>query len=104
MDSDGALDRMLVRRLRANQRRRRLIATITGWYSASFLDKQPRHTSILSGALWVEEIMNGNPFRTLNTFRMNVELFKKLAFELETQAGLEHTRNVGTAKPSPFSG
>jgi hypothetical protein len=40
-----------------------LIMGIIIAYMTPFLDKQPYHTSVLTGHTWVQELINGHPDR-----------------------------------------
>lgn len=52
------------------------------WYS--YVDKVPCHTSILSGAEYVQELLNGHPDRIYNSFRMDKHVFQRLCCTLQS--------------------
>jgi hypothetical protein len=43
-----------------------LIITVAIAYMTPYLDKEPYHTSMLSGFAWVQELLNGHPERIKN--------------------------------------
>jgi hypothetical protein len=45
-------------------------------------DKQPMHTSILTGQRWLEELLNGHPTRFYNQLGMKKLVFCRLLLEL----------------------
>jgi len=57
-------------------------------------DKQPMHTSILTGQRWLEELLNGHSTRFYNQLGMKKHVFCKLLLELQVKSGLRDTRNV----------
>jgi hypothetical protein len=62
-------------------------------YASQWYWKQPYHTSALSGAAWVEELVYGHPERIRNCLGMRVHVF--LAFVLELRlCGLRDSRYV----------
>lgn len=66
-------------------------------YSAHF-DKIAVHTSLLSGELWLEELLNGHDRRFHNELGMNKFAFRRLIAILGTDAGLHATRHVSAAE------
>lgn len=54
----------------------------------------PYHTSILSGRMWVQELLDGNPRRMRDQFGLNVHVFEKLAMILRQKGFLHDTRYV----------
>lgn len=63
------------------------------WYS--YVDKVPCHTSILSGAEYVQELLNGHPDRIYNSFRMDKHVFQRLCCTLQSLNLLHDDRHVG---------
>ena len=51
-------------------------------------------TSILTGEMWVKEMLIGNPIRCVNAFRMEPQLFLKLCNDLSSKYGLKSSRNM----------
>ena len=80
-------------KMRSSRRRRSAMLKVCHWYSSTFLFKQPRHTSILTGEMWVKEVLNGNPIRMQNTFRMSRDIFDSLITEMKS-FGLQASRAV----------
>ena len=66
-------------------------------YSSRF-NKTPQRTSILSGALWVEELLDGHNGRFYNELGLNKFVFHRLLTTLETTTGLRGTRHVSAAE------
>ncbi|KAM5567595.1 hypothetical protein ABKV19_015593 [Rosa sericea] len=64
-------------------------------YWSSYIDKVPCHTSILSGAEYVQELLNGHPDRMYNSFRMDKHVFQRLCCTLESLKLLKDDRHVG---------
>ena len=85
----------------ANRRRRTaFIMAIAAYAGASFyaeqvLFKQPYHTSILSGQMWVRELLGGNPQRIKDQLGMAKNLFSQLVRQISLQTSATHTRHVG---------
>lgn len=82
-----------IMKLRSSRRRRAVMLQVADWYSSTFLRKQPRHTSILTGEMWVKEVLNGNPARMQNTFRMSRDIFDNLIEDMKC-FGLEPSRGI----------
>jgi hypothetical protein len=57
-------------------------------------DKQPMHTSILTGQRWLEELLNGHPTRFYNQLGMKKLVFCRLLLELRVKSGLHDTKHV----------
>ena len=68
-------------KMRTSRRRRSAMLKVCHWYSSTFLFKQPRHTSILTGEMWVKEVLNGNPIRMQNTSQMSRDIFDILSLK-----------------------
>ncbi|KAG2062525.1 hypothetical protein BDR04DRAFT_1170863 [Suillus decipiens] len=52
-------------------------------YMALFLDKEPYHTSILSGHVWVQELVNRHPDQIKNELGMIKYVFHAFGQELQ---------------------
>lgn len=59
-----------------------LIMAISMAYITPYLNKEPYHTSILSGFAWLQELLNGHPERIKNELRMHKHVFVALVQEL----------------------
>jgi hypothetical protein len=59
-----------------------LLAALIGEYAVNNLCKEPYRTSELTGHSWVQEILQGNPTRCYEMFRMEKHIFNKLCTEL----------------------
>jgi hypothetical protein len=70
-----------------------LIVGIVIAYMTPFLDKEPYHTSILSGHAWVQELVNGHPNRIKNELGMRKNVFRALVQELEA-CGLRDSKYI----------
>lgn len=62
-------------------------------YMTPFLDKEPYHTSILSGHAWVQELLNGHPDRIKNELGMRKNVFCALVRELQA-CGLQDSKYI----------
>ncbi|KAJ7112883.1 hypothetical protein C8R46DRAFT_821548, partial [Mycena filopes] len=54
----------------------------------------PRHTSILTGQDWLDEILNGHPERCLDQLGMYPGAFLLLCWEFTMNGGLEDSRYI----------
>ncbi|KAJ7085992.1 hypothetical protein B0H15DRAFT_752426, partial [Mycena belliarum] len=54
----------------------------------------PMHTSMLTGQLWLTELLNGHPGRFRDQMGMAKEVFYRLSFELQAFSGLVATKFV----------
>src|SRR5882672_3666325 len=85
-----------------HSRKRRLAALMAiiaasagaSFYSERFLFKQPYHTSILTGRMWLLELLNGNPHRIKDQLGMKKHVFKQLVWKLYLTTSANHTRYV----------
>ena len=66
-------------------------------YGARFI-KTPQHTSILTGQLWINELLDGHDGRFYNELGLNKFVFHRLLTTLETATGLRGTRHVSAAE------
>jgi hypothetical protein len=57
--------------------------------------KKPYHTSILSGRMWVEELLQGNPQRIKDQLGMAKHVFRQMVQQLSMRTSANHTRHVG---------
>nr|GEV05611.1 NAC domain-containing protein 78-like [Tanacetum cinerariifolium] len=46
-------------------------------------------SDMIDGQAWMDEVLNGNPIRSVNAFRMHSNMFLKLCGELESNYGLK---------------
>jgi hypothetical protein len=85
------------------ERRRRLraIAAVLctfAAYSVSLAldcpDPIPKHTSLLTGQCWLDELLVGHPTRFREQFGMSKNAFYRLSFELQTNSGLVASKFV----------
>ena len=56
--------------------------------------RQPYHTSALTGAAWVQELINGHPDCIHNELGMHLHIVVVLVYELWTLCGLEDSRII----------
>lgn len=61
---------------------------------ASRFDKVPKHTSVLSGQNWIDELIKGHDGRFYDEMGMKKHVFWKLLSVLRKDTGLQDTRNV----------
>lgn len=61
-------------------------------YRQRYYNKEPHHTSILSGQGWVEELLNGHPDRIRTELGVCKDVFLALRAELRA-AGHRDSRN-----------
>ena len=54
----------------------------------------PMHTSILTGQMWLDELLDGHPIRFYNAFGMKKHIFQRLLVQLQIQNGLVDTKYV----------
>ena len=73
------------------------ISCVLLWYGSRF-NKTPQHTSVLSGQLWLNELLGGHDGRFYNELGMQKFVFRRLLTMLETDAGLRGTRHVSAAE------
>jgi hypothetical protein len=66
-------------------------------YGARF-DKTLQHTSVLTGQLWIEELLCGHDGRFYNELGMNKFVFHRLITILEADSGLHATRHISAAE------
>nr|GEW52782.1 putative nuclease HARBI1 [Tanacetum cinerariifolium] len=54
-----------------------------------YIHKELCMTASQTGEAWMKEVLNGNPIRCVNAFRMHPNVFSKLCGELESSYGLK---------------
>ncbi|KAH9105084.1 hypothetical protein LEN26_014870 [Aphanomyces euteiches] len=75
---------------------RALYAQIMAGHYVAFVHKSPKRTSILTGQMWVDEVLNGNENTVVEMFRMPLETFRYLVRDVVSRGGLKPTRDVST--------
>src|SRR5882672_6078161 len=65
------------------------------WYAEQALLKQPYHTSILSGQMWVRELLGGKPQCIKDQLGMAKHVFSQLILQIASRTSATHTRHVG---------
>jgi len=88
-----------LQRQKVNLRKQKISAIATVLGAAAVImsgnrDKQPMHTSILTGQRWLEELLNGHSTQFYNQLGMKKHVFCKLLLELQVKSGLRDTKNV----------
>ncbi|XP_024641527.2 uncharacterized protein [Medicago truncatula] len=71
-----------------------ILAALLGEYATKYLCKEPCRTSELTGHAWVQEILQGNPTRCYEMFRMEKHIFHKLCHEL-VEHDLKSSKHMG---------
>ncbi|KAG9398042.1 hypothetical protein AC1031_022057 [Aphanomyces cochlioides] len=64
------------------------------YHYVAFVQKTPKHISILSGPLFVQETLTGNPTVMLDNFRLSRSIFDALVTDLGRYGGLKSTKHV----------
>ena len=72
-----------------------VVGVATQLYASPLYWKQPYHTSKLSGAEWVKELISGHPDRIWTELGMRVHVFLAFVHELRVVCGLEDSRYIG---------
>ncbi len=72
-----------------------VVGVATQLYSTPLYWKQPYHTSKLSGAEWVKELINGHHDRIWTELGMRVHVFLAFVHELRVVCGLGDSRYIG---------
>lgn len=67
------------------------------WYGSQFI-KTPQHTSVLSGQLWLDELLSRHDGCFYNELGMQKIVFHQLLTMLKTDVGLQGTRHVSAAE------
>ena len=84
---------LFVRRRACSRRRTMMMAYLSYHYSA-YLYKTPKRSSILTGDLWMREMIEGNHESFVESFRMPRETFCRLVDELVNRGGLRETAEI----------
>ncbi|KAF0740796.1 hypothetical protein Ae201684P_001819 [Aphanomyces euteiches] len=90
---DRRLILMFIRRW-IKLRRRDLLHKYLRYHFTSFVFKTPKRVSILSGRLWMAEMLGGNEEAFVENFRMPKAIFCALSRELEQHGHLYHSRQL----------
>ncbi|KAL4568308.1 hypothetical protein LXL04_023917 [Taraxacum kok-saghyz] len=69
-------------------------SVVAATYFYTYIYKEPCMTSIQTEEAWVNDILNGNPIRCVNVFRMSATMFRQLCNELEVHYGLKQSRRI----------
>ena len=82
-----------------NRRRAAFIMAIAAyagasWYAEQALFKQPYDTSILSGQMWVRELLGGNPQHIKDQLGMAKHVFRQLTLQIASQTSATHIHHV----------
>ena len=64
-------------------------------YAATYLIKEPMYDSVLTGAAWVQELLNGHAMRFYDALGMAKPVFLQLCHELEDHCGLRNSKFLG---------
>src|SRR5882724_11866739 len=64
------------------------------FYAERMFSRQPYHTSILTGHMWVHELLHGNPRHIEDQLGMEKHVFHQLVRKLFTLTQAGHTRHV----------
>ncbi|RHY90155.1 hypothetical protein DYB26_010271 [Aphanomyces astaci] len=76
------------------RRRRELFVKMLAYSFSAFVYKTPKHTSILSGPMWVDEVLTGNPQNVVEMLRMPRVVFQRLAHAIVDIGKLRSTQEV----------
>lgn len=72
--------------------------TLASAYYYKYMYKEPCVTSSQKGQAWMNEVLNGNPIRCVNAFRMHPNVFMKLCGELEAKYGLKSSDRISVVE------
>ena len=64
------------------------------WYTVAYLIKEPCHTSVFTGEIWVQELLHGNDRRFRNSFRMNKFTYQTIKTMLVKRGLLQPTKHI----------
>ena len=67
-------------------------------YATTYLLKEPMYDSILTGATWVCELLNGHATRFYEALGMAKPVFIRLCHELHEHCGLRDSKHLGLAE------
>ncbi|KAH9103474.1 hypothetical protein AeMF1_006631 [Aphanomyces euteiches] len=76
------------------RRRQLVLMNYLIYHYIAYVHKTLKHVSILSGPMFVQEILNGNPTVMLDNFRMPRRIFDALANDLERFGALKSSKHV----------
>ncbi|GMF43178.1 unnamed protein product [Phytophthora fragariaefolia] len=54
----------------------KVLALVAGYCGVTYFDKEPLHSSILTGSNWMTELIEGNPKGMFNSYRMTKPVFR----------------------------
>jgi len=81
--------------LSASMRMAGLAATAAAlFYGENMFSRQPYHTSVLTGHLWVHELLHGNPRHIKDQLGMEKHVFRQLVRKLFTLTNVSNTHHV----------
>src|SRR5467141_1653480 len=81
--------------LRASMRMDALAASAGAlFYAEKMFSRQPYHNSVLTGRMWVHELLHGNPRHIKDQLGMEKHVFRLLVQKLITLTNASHTRHV----------
>jgi len=67
-------------------------------YAATYLIKNPVYNSILTGAAWIQELLDGHATRFYEALGMAKPVFVQICHELQEYCGLHNSRYLGLAE------
>ncbi|KAL4572326.1 hypothetical protein LXL04_019098 [Taraxacum kok-saghyz] len=73
-------------------------STIAAAYFCKYIYKKSCMTLDQTGQMWMDEVLNGSPIRSVNAFRMHPNVFLKLCRELELKYGLKSSKNMSSVE------
>ena len=91
-DSSGNSEQLRRRLLAASAYLVNVVGAAAVLYATPHYWKQPYHTSALTGAQWVKELLQGHPDRIYNELGMRLHVFLALVYELQSLCSLESVR------------
>jgi hypothetical protein len=93
-DPSGNSEQLRRRLLAASAYLVNVVGAAAVLYASPHYWKQPYHTSALTGAQWVKELLEGHPDRIHNELGMHLHVFLALVYELQSLCGLESSQHV----------
>ncbi|KAH9077999.1 hypothetical protein Ae201684P_019105 [Aphanomyces euteiches] len=85
---------LLVCRRRYYKARRLIMLMYLSYHYSAYLLKTPKRVSLLTGTMWVDEMLSGNENAFVENFRMDRETFGALLYDLVHRGQLKRTRWV----------
>jgi hypothetical protein len=70
------------------------VAAVITSHLAPSLFPTPMNTSVLTGMAWLRELLTGHPVCFYDALAMPKHVFRKLVHELESCAGLKHSKHI----------